>query len=419
MRLIIALLSSLLFLSNADISYGVTLNQVLNRKPQKIEPGRAGNISERDFNRLGKAQKFMADEKYNDALTLLSSLEKSMANKKYGLAQVYQTKGYVYAQTDRFAEASEAFKKTVTLKSLPLGPTLSTMYSLAQVLAAQEKYLDAIPYIQDYIFNSEQVKPDAYFFLGQVWMQVKQTAKAIENVEKAISLEKKPKEAWLRFIVALYYEKKEYPKAAAMLEKLLQIAPEKTKYWKQLSSVYVAMNAEDKALATMEVAQKHGVLTDEKDMIHLAKLSMFRDIPYKAGQYLEEAMKTDKVEKNFKNYKLLADTWVASQEMDKALDALSKAAPLAPNGEIYVRRGQIFLEKEQWKEAITDIRKGIKKGGLKKAGLAYLAMGIAQYKTGSTQSSLEAFRSAQKYPKYQKQASEWINHLKEESAITH
>ena len=397
----------------------ITLNEVLKRKPQKVEGGSPGNISERDFERLGKAQKFMANEKFSDALALLDSLESSMSRKPYGLAQVLQTKGYVYAQTDRFKEAAEAFKKVVELNALPEGPTLSTMYSLGQVYAAQEKYLEAIPPVQDYIFNSEEEKPEAQYFLGQIWMQVKQTGRAIAAVEKAVAASPQPKEDWLRFLVALYYEKKSYAKAADMLNKLLQVVPDKVKYWKQLSSVYVAMGKDDEALAALEVAHKRGLIEEEKDLLQVAKLSVFREVPYKAGVYLEEAMKSGKIKKSFENYKLLADSWIASQEMDRALKALAEAAPLAPNGEVYVRQGQIYLEQEKWKDSIKALQKGIAKGKLKKPGLAYLALGIAQYKNGATESSLETFRSAQKFGKYKKQAGEWISHLKSESAITH
>ena len=397
----------------------LSLNEVLRRKPQKIEGGTPGTISERDFERLGKAQKFMANEKFNDALALLNSLEGGMARKPYGLAQVLQTKGYVYAQTDRFKEAAAAFQKVVDLGALPIGPTLSTLYSLAQVYAAQERYLEAIPPIQDYLFNSEGEKPEAQFFLGQIWMQLKQTDRAIAAVEKAIAADPKPKEDWLRFLVALYYEKKAYSKAADMLNRLLQVVPDKVKYWKQLSSVYVAMGKDDEALATLEVAQKRGLIADEKDVLQVAKLSLFRDVPYKAGVYLTDGMKAGQIEKNFKNYQLLADAWIAAQEMDKALDALALAAPLAPDGEVYVRQGQIFLEKEEWKKSIAALQKGISKGKLKKPGLAYLALGIAQYKNGATESSLETFRSAQKFEQYNKQAGEWINHLKTETATTH
>lgn len=397
-----------------------TVEELLKRKPQEIEGGRPGNLSERDFNRLGKAQKFMASEKFDEALEVLNGLEKSLAKKEFGLAQVYQTKGYVYAQSDRFAEAAKYFKLCVDLNALPLGPTLSTMFSLAQVYVAQEKYAESVPYIQDFIFNKgDQVNNSAYFFFGQVWAQLKQVDRAIFWVEKAIAAEAKPKESWLRLVVALYYQKKDYPKAAATLEKLIQQVPNKASYWKQLSSVYVAMDQEDKALATIEVAYKNKLVVEEKDIVHLARLSVYRGVPYKAAHYISEGLKAGKVEKTHKNYQVLVDAYIQAREMDLALKALQEAAPLAPDGETYVRQGQIYLEKESYKDSIEALKKGIAKGGLKKPGLAYLALGIAQYESGSKQSSLETFRSASKFPKYKKQATEWIQHIHSETKITH
>ena len=71
------------------------------------------------------------------------ALENLQSN-KFGLAQVYQTKGYVYAQSDRFGRAAEYFQKVVDLNSLPRAPLLNTIYSLAQVYVAEEKYLAAV-----------------------------------------------------------------------------------------------------------------------------------------------------------------------------------------------------------------------------------------------------------------------------------
>ena len=410
---------SLHLLLGATDSFSKTIDDLLKRQPEKVEGARTGNLRERALKRLGKAQKLMSSEKYDQALSILDGLEKSLSRNKYGLSQVYQTKGYVYAQSDRFPQAAAHFKKTLDLKSLPKAPTLSTMYSLAQVLVAQEKYLDAVPYIQDFIFNKEPARADSYFFYGQVLAQLKRIKPATTNVEKAVKLADSPKESWLRLLVALYYEQKIYDKAAVVLDKLVKLKPEKTKYWKQLSSVYVAMDKEDKALAVLEVAYKNNALKKEKDLLQLTRLSLFRSVPYKAASYLEKGIADGNVEKTAKHYELLAESWVQAQEIDKALEAIKKAAPLSKDGRLYVRQGQLFLEKEKWKDSIKALKKGIKKGGLKKEGLAYVALGIAQFNSGGTQSALESFRKAKTYPKFKKQAGEWINHVNNEIATTH
>lgn len=397
-------------------SSSIAIQELLLRQPQAIEGGRAGNLRERALSRLSKAQALMAKEKYDESLNILSGLETSLASNKFGLAQVYQTKAYVYAQTDRFKEAEDFFKKCLNLKGLPKAPSLNTVYSLSQVLVAQEKYLEAVPYIQDYLFSKDPPRPDAYFFYSQVLAQLKQVAAATKNIERALSLEATPKESWLRFAVALYYEQKLYAKAAAALETLVTMTPVKTKYWKQLSSVYLAQNQEMKALAVLEAAHKNKVLKEEKDILQLVRLSLYQGVPYKAAGYLKEALDADIVSKGAKNYEILAESWVQAQELDRALIAFQQAAPLAKDGNLYLRQGQLYLAKENWSASIESLNQSLQKGGLKREGLAHVALGIAYYSAGSKERALGSFRKAMEFPKYKREASEWINHLNTESA---
>lgn len=416
---LLKLLAVTMLILPASSGMSADIKSLLQRKPQKIEDVRPGTLSERDYNRLSRAQQLMAEGNFADSLNILNTLEQSTRRNSYGLAQVYQTIGYVYAQQDDFAKAAEYFQKCLELKALPLHATLNTMYSLAQVNAAREKFLESVPLLQDYLANREPANPDAHFFYGQVLAQLDQKASAIKHVERAIELSSSPNETWYRLLVALYYEAKSYSKAASALTTLLNINPDKKEYWQQLSSIYVATNEDDKALATLEAAHKKGFLIEERDILQLVRLSLFRGIPYKAAVYLETAIDQGIVEKNKKNFELLADSWIRAQEVDRALAALEKAAPLADDGSVYVRQGQLYLEKEEWESSVKSLEAGIKKGGLERPGLAYVAMGIAQYRLGRPKASLEAFRQAQKYPQQKKQATEWINHLSSSLADTH
>lgn len=404
------LLSVPVFAEKADLA------ALLKRQPNKIEDALPGSMKDRVYKRLAKAQKLMADAKYADSLELLDSLEEITKNNKYALAQVHQTRGYVFAQQEQFGKAQQYFRKTLDLHALPLSAQLSTLYSLAQVTVAKEDYLGAIPLLQDYLYNRKEPKPDAHFFYGQLLAQLDAKKVSVMEVEKAISLSSAPKESWYRLLAALHYELKNFDKASVALRALIRINPEKKMYWKQLSSIYIASDNDREALATLELAEKKGFLDEEKDIIQLVQLSVYQGVPYKAGVYLEKGFEKNIVAKTDKNYELLADAWIRAQEIDRALVALDQAAPLAKNGKIFVRQGQLYLEKELWSKSESAIRLGIKKGKLKKPGLAYIALGIAQYKMGKKQLAKGSFESASKYSDQKKQASEWLTHIGSEIA---
>lgn len=414
----IIFLSCLLYSLSVDYVLANENGALLERKPQKIEDARPGNIRERIYQRLAKAQQFMSEEKYAESIEILDSLESISQRNSYALAQIYQTKGYVFAQQEDYQKAQEYFRKSLDLKALPLNVSLSTLYSLAQVTVAAENYKGAVPMLQDYIFNREQPNADVHFFYGQVLAQLDYKAESLAQVKKAISLVEAPKETWLRLLAALQFELKQYEAAAITLHKLIEIDSNKKEYWRQLASIYMSEEKEVKALATLELAYKKGFLKDEKDLLQLVQFSIYQGIPYKGAVLLEKALKKGLVNKTSKNFSLLADAWTRAQEVDEALTALEAAAPIAEDGSVYVRQGQLWLEKENWQRASDSLEAGIKKGKLKKAGLAYIALGIAQFKLGKTEQAIDSFAKAQKFDRFKKQAVEWMSHVKQQDSAT-
>ncbi|MBQ46428.1 MAG: hypothetical protein CMP10_02860 [Zetaproteobacteria bacterium] len=386
---------------------------VLGRKAQSVTGGSAGNLPERIYNKLAKAQKYLAADKYDDALRILKKLEKSQQRRPAALAQVLQTQGYVYAQMENFKDADTALDQAIKLNKLPMQPTLRTMYTRAQVLVAAGRYQDAVPIVQDVIFSSPTPKPEHYFFLAQVLAQLKEEKTAIIMAETALELAESPKENWLQLLVALYYESKLFEKSAVALEKLVTLRPNKIKYWRQLSGVYINLDQSDKALSSLEVAYKQGVLKEERELLQLARLSMFRKVPYKAGNYLNKAFKEGLIKKTQKNYELEANAWIQAQELKRAQEALALAAPLSKNGEVFMRQGQLYLAQDKWSLGEIAIDKALKKGGIKKPGLAWLTLGIAKYQSKKFKGAANAFQKAVAYEAYKKQAIDWLNHLKD------
>ena len=140
----------------------------MNRSPKKVVGKNNGRANDRFIARLGKAQKLMASEKFVKALDLLTKLEASAGKNKFALSQVYQTRAYIYAQTEKYDLSIADFRRVVELGALPITPLLNSYYALSQVLASKERYKEALPYIQDYLNTKTPPRADAYFFYGQL-----------------------------------------------------------------------------------------------------------------------------------------------------------------------------------------------------------------------------------------------------------
>lgn len=401
--------------SSTNYSLALSLAEVLNRTPKIVDGQNGLRVNDRFVARLAKAQKLMTSEKYDKALEELDALENAYGNNKFALSQIFQTRAYVFAQTDKIKKSIESFKKVVELERLPKAALLNTYYALAQVLASEEKYLEAMPYVQDFLYNKKPARADAFFFYGQILTQLKQSDLALENIEKAISLSKSPNKTWLSFASSLYFEKGDYKKSIDAIKKLIELDTKDKKYWLQLSGVYMAMDNELEALSAIESAHKYGLLTEEKEFIRLARLALYSEIPYKAARYLEKSLKEGKVEENAKNLELLSDAYSYAKQKNEAIAAMRKSVSLSPAPKKLLKLGELQITEEKWSDAITALEKVLASPESKKEDKekARFSLGISYFRTGKLAMARESFAEAKKSKKFEKLAETWLSYMKE------
>ena len=62
-------------------------------------------------------------------------------------------------------------------------------------------------------------------------------------------------------------------------------------------------------LATLMLAYKNGLVTEEKKIMQVVRLNMFLEIPYAAGVILETEMERGRIERTEKNLDLMLSAW--------------------------------------------------------------------------------------------------------------
>lgn len=394
-----------------------------NRTPKKIVGRDNGRVSSRFLQRLERAQKLMAAEKYIDAIDVLKKLETSSLENDFALSQVYQTRAFVYAQSDNLKDATIDFKKVVELNTLPTGPLLDSVFALSQILASQELYDSALPYIEDYLISKDPPRPDAYYFHAQILSRLNRPNQAISALTKAMSLSENPKKSWTSFLVSLYFEVKNYKSAARYLHTLTKLEPLNKRYWKQLSSVYILLDDQEKALSALEAAHKLKLLTEENEILRLSRLAAYYGIPFKAAQYLAEGLESKSVKEDEKNMLFLSEIWFSAGETAKAIETLVQTIRDPDSWKIDMRLGQIYLQNESWEESIVSHQKALKaiseiiesqkstkKTGEDKLGLIHLSIGIAYYNLGQIDKSRSSLKQAAAYPDYSAKANTWLKY---------
>ncbi len=373
------------------------------------------SMTEQTYKKLTRIHALIGEEKYDAALKLLKPLVRQLRN-DYERAITFQTYGFIYASREQYPQATENLEKALSFASLPPDQEQDLTFTLAQLYIVQGQYRQGIKTMEQWFSTAEEPDGHAYAMLASAYSQDRQYAKAIPALEKAIRLTDDPEEAWYRLLTSMYYQVKQYTRAAETLEVMTARWPENMRYWKQLSSVYLTLKNEARALAVLDIAYQRGFLSEQGEILRLASLHAYLDDPYEAAQVLESGIEKGLVEANRKHLELLGNYYVSAQETSKALESLIRAAQLAENGKIDRRVAYLLLEQENWQLAEQALRQALEKGGLDKPGQAWLLRGMAAYELGDYINAREHFKAAGRFQHSRDDAAQWIRHIDAEQA---
>jgi tetratricopeptide (TPR) repeat protein len=110
-------------------------------------------------------------------------------------------------------------------------------------------------------------------------------------------------------------------------------------------------------------------------------------------------------------YKLLGDSYALSDNEPKAIEAYTKASPLATDGESDFQRGQLMINAERWADAKAALTQALSRG-IKRQGAAYVLLGNAENELGDKQGAIAAMEKARGYDETRAMADTWLRSLK-------
>jgi tetratricopeptide (TPR) repeat protein len=385
------------------------------KKKKKEEDRRQYTVSESFSKKFNAAREHLLEERYAPARELVVQLEKRADRlSPYERALVYQTLGFIESGQERYTKAIPYFEKCLAEEGMHPNAQLTTRFNVAQLYLATEQYAKAVSTLELWFKEAESPTSIAYYLLAIAYYQQEKFDRALPPAEKAVALATTPKESWLQLLVGLYTEDRQYAKAVHPLEQLVILYPKKT-YWTQLSAIYAQQNQEEKSLAVLQLAYQQGFLELDRELRRLAQLYLYHGLPYRAARVLEKGLADEAIESDVEVWELLANSWLLAREYESALEPLTKAAELAEDGSIYVRLGQVHLEREEWSQASAALKKGLERGGLEDPGNANLLLGIAFYHLEKADRARRYFGAAQRSESTRESASQWLEVLDRES----
>ena len=328
-------------------------------------------------------------------------------------ASVYRVEALLHYAAGDLDATMASFRKVLDEEIMPIPQDTNLRYNIAQILAGLFRWEEAIEALYDWFRWVPEPDPGAYYLLGIANFQLGRMDQAIVNTEQALSMSSVPREGWLQLLAALYIQDQDHASATPVLEELVTRFPKKA-YWVQLALIHGARENYRASLAVQQVAYAQGLLTEDKELRRLARSYLYADLPHPAAQVLEKAIADGSVESGPKSLELLANSWIAAREFEKSLPPLRLAAEASEDGNLYLRLGQVFLQREDWGTAAERFEDAIDKGGLKKPGQAQLLLGIAYYNDQQVFRAKSSFIQAADHETTHKEAELWIEHLERE-----
>jgi tetratricopeptide (TPR) repeat protein len=357
----------------------------------------------------------------NEAIELLNTDDNAGAAQKIGTLQLDRLSPYergtverilfniAYAQ-ERYEEARGHLQKAIDSGGLSAVQIDEARFQSAQLYVQEEKWREAAAGLEGWFKTAASPNSAAYYMLAVSYYQQGDVERALQPAKKAVELmdPAKPNEGWLNMLSALYLQRDEFRESIPILQQLIAVAPAKKIYWMQLSQVYGQLEDYPNALASMQLADHLGLLTEDAEIRRLADLLVFNGIPYRGGQVLEAAVEQKTVTLDEKLYEKLANCWIAAGELDMSIAPLTRAAELAPTGDTFVRLGEVQAQRRDWSAVIAAVQRGIDKGELKDPANAELWLGIAHYSAKRLDSAVPFFERARRSDRHRQVADSYL-----------
>jgi tetratricopeptide (TPR) repeat protein len=395
---------------------------------------RAQTMSTKIYKKLDKVREYVDEKNYEDAESLIASLEKTKRN-SYEKAMTWNMEAYLYYNREDYNKAAKSYEKIVAQDNIPESLAQTTLYSLAKLHLIQQDYPQALVAMNRWFKVVKKPSAESHILRAQMYYQLEQYSKALPDVKSAISMTeaagKKPRENWLLIERAVYFQHKDYASMERCLKDLIALYPKSSsigQYWVQLGAVYNELDQFDAELATLETAYDLNLLVKENQLISLAQAMLGKEIPFKAAQVLTKGMEDKIIKESARNLSLLADAFMLAKENDQAIKILEKTAGLSNSAKDHYRLAQIYTERQEWDQALKNINRALalqskvaklpeasKKplNYVEESGLRVLK-GLVLFNLNDLLLAKAEFELAAEFKRSEKMAAQWLRYINSE-----
>ena len=306
--------------------------------------------------------------------------------------------------TSNYANAIKYIQGAIADNGLSNNYHYQMLLQLAQMLNSDGKHAEAVTYIDRYLAETHFDDPKAYGLKAYALYQAERYADSAEAAKKALANNPKPDENTIRILVANYLEMDKPQEAVKVLEDLLTRKPNDKALLLNLASTYQQAGDNAKAGQVFDRIRSAGLMTESKDYQNAYRLlANIEGREKEALAIIDEGLQKGILTPGYDVYVYQGHVYYDTDQTAKAIEAWTKAAPLAKDGEVYLNLSKLHASEEHWAEAKAAAHNALAKG-VKKKGDAWLVVARGEAGLGNKTAVLAAYREAAKYPETKKSA---------------
>jgi tetratricopeptide (TPR) repeat protein len=369
-------------------------------------------LSQRDFALLKPAFEAIDEGKLKAAHQQFLKAKKQVRS-SYAKALLLSNLGQLELQWQRYSKALPYLSQAYQLKVLPAEQQTGLGHTLAQVHCVKEQWRSCIRYMSQWMpVSAKKVTGQDYLMLAQAHSQLNQWGKVIQPITTAINSRAVAPQSWFQLKVVAHIQLKQWSRAIKAQQRLLKHYAEKGENWRQLVSLQLQVGKHKAALASQRIGYERGILVDAVDYRLLAQMLVQADIPFYAGQVLEQGIKRGALKANKKTLQLLSDCWVKAREAKKAIAVLVRLNRASPSNKSLQQQAHMQMQLRDWRSAEFTLQQLIKRSKTEQPE-AQLLLGIVRIKLKRFHKARQALLLAAKSKRQKPVAESWMLYLEQ------
>jgi len=319
--------------------------------------------------KLGKQLQKMIDsyndQKFPETLAAANEILGNSTANAYDKSLAAQLASQAAYNTDDNAAAKKYLLQVLEFNGLDNNGHFQSMLMLGQLQIQDDQLAEGLATLDKYFAETKSTKPEELIIKGQALYQLERYQEAVPVIQQAIAGATEPKDNWNQLLMAALSESGQTGEAVKQAEALAAKNPADKKAQMNLASMYLQADQMDKAGAVMDKLFKGGQLTEERE--YKQAYSIYANSDKKEAEVIaviNDGLQKGILKPDYQVYLAQAQAYYYSEppQVEKAIEAWQKAAPLSKDGETYLNLARVLHSEGRIPEAKTAAQQALAKG---------------------------------------------------------